>query len=177
MASQLTDFLSDLRVIPWLKNVGQPSPLDRDVLRIYSWDEWPGPEEPGSEIQASLYLRWKEELTSDDPQGNLPALFEEIQSEVRALARSNVAYDDNQDAWYGPNASVWAAGWLAAVIGCRVARGKSVGEYNREDQWAPAAEWHWFRHGHWPCTYFWSWRHATLEQVARYHNLRWLIVL
>jgi hypothetical protein len=36
-------FLIEIDEIPWFANVGKPSELDGQALRITSWVAWPGP--------------------------------------------------------------------------------------------------------------------------------------
>jgi hypothetical protein len=55
-------------------------------------------------------------------------------------------YRADEDAWYGPTACVWQAGYTAALVAGHVLFGCSLPD--------PIAEqWMWFREGHWPCGY------------------------
>src|SRR5262245_28051997 len=49
-AAAMRRFFDGLPHIPWQANVGQPSPRDAEVFRFYSWETWPGPEDPGTEM-------------------------------------------------------------------------------------------------------------------------------
>jgi hypothetical protein len=44
IASDVPQFVAQLERIPWFLNLGKPHRWDKDVARIHSWDEWPGPE-------------------------------------------------------------------------------------------------------------------------------------
>jgi len=177
MYESISRFLQEIEQVPWLSKLGSPSERDADVFRIYSWETWPGPEEPGSEIQAMLYQKWRDDLMEGDAGGKLTALWAEIESKVRDLARRHVPYDDEEDTWHGPNAAVWQAGWLAAVMGCSIQAGRPYSdEYDPSDQWTPVAEWYWFCTGHWPCTYHWSWGHASLDRAMGHHAAKRLVV-
>ena len=69
MPSTVEAFLADLPTLPWFANVGQPI-TDRDVPRIWAWDEWAGPEEETGRIIA-LSLRhqdWHDALLAVHPE-------------------------------------------------------------------------------------------------------------
>ena len=62
-------FLRQLETIPWFANLGKPTSRDEEVFRIYHWHTWPGPEDPGSELQSAFHMRWRDDLF--DPQGSV----------------------------------------------------------------------------------------------------------
>jgi hypothetical protein len=178
----LDQFVTGLETIPWFKRLGEPSVRDIDVLRIYSWQTWPGPENPGATIQAEYHSQWLEELFQSEtppPDDPLTKLWESINDKVMALARINVPYYDEEDPWYGPNAAVWQAAYVAALIGCTLAKhGRliQVQPKRPSSQWTLENEWWWFQRGHWPCCYFWSWGYTELDAVERTGGPRLLIV-
>src|SRR5215813_7511631 len=51
----IESFLIEIDQIPWFANVGKPSELDGQALRITSWEAWPGPETPGSGLMAEAH--------------------------------------------------------------------------------------------------------------------------
>jgi hypothetical protein len=48
----IESFLIEIDQISWFANLGKPSRLDGQALRIKSWEAWPGPETPGSGLMA-----------------------------------------------------------------------------------------------------------------------------
>lgn len=176
-ADHLAVFVASLNQIPWLRHLGRPSPRDHEVFRIYSWTTWPGPEDPGAELQASYYRRWKNEVFGIDDYTSVPhdALWTTIHDTVFAAARLAVPYNDNEDAWYGPNAAVWEASYCAALVGCTI---RMYGQMPppSEGQWTLMNNWSWFAAGHWPCLYFWSWGYTDLAAVERTHVSKRLVV-
>ena len=174
----LEQFIALLDRIPWFKRLGQPSTKDIEVFRIYSWKTWPGPENPGAEIQSANYQRWRDELfgaetlPSDDP---VMILWDQIQTKVMALAKLNVPYHDEQDAWYGPNAAVWSAGWVAALVGCALLK-KRYKIQTPASQWTLEYEWEWFAEGHWPCCYYWAWGYTERAAIDRTGGARRIVV-
>jgi hypothetical protein len=176
----VNQFLAKLEHIPWFKQLGQASIHDIDVFRIYTWQTWPGPEDPGATIQAQYYRRWHDDLfqTStpllDDP---LTQLWNRIHDTVFERTRTIVPYQDDQDAYYGPNAAVWQASFTAALVGCVFAKyGQFQVPERADSQWTLQHEWKWFVEGHWPCSYFWPWGYTDLEAVERTGVPRRLIV-
>lgn len=176
----LNQFIANLEQVPWFKHLGGPAIRDPEVFRIYDWQTWPGPEDPGATIQAQYHIQWREDLFQAEP---LPAddplitLWTQIHDTVFDLARASVPYHDGQDAWYGPNAAVWQACWAAALVGCRLFKHGRLPEPEQSlSQWTLAYEWSWFQEGHWPCCYFWSWGYTDLDAVERTDSPRKLIV-
>jgi hypothetical protein len=165
------EFLAGLEAIPWFERLGQPSSRDHEVFRIYDWGVWPGPENPGSEIQQAYHMLWRDSLieTADSAiKDDLELLWNTINEKVLSIASLRVPYDDGEDAWYGPNAAVWSASWIAALVGCTIARhGDLRSGEDATVQWTLHNEWSWYRNGHWPCTYYWSWGYTDIEAVER----------
>ncbi len=161
-------FLRGLDQIPWLKNLGKPSARDDTVLRMYAWRLWPGPETPGSELQAAYYMYWHNDLfeTDESPLTLQDELWHTIRQRVESLARLNVPYRDAEDAWYGPNAAVWSASWIAALVGCSIRKNGTASVF-LERHTLLATEWTWFLEGHWPCTYFSPWGYTDRESAER----------
>ena len=98
----------------------------------------------------------------------LEKVWDEIETIVFDVARSKVPYSDEQDAWYAPNAAVWSGGWIAALVVCtliqqgKIEENKSTPEY----QWTLGNIWSWFKAGHWPCSFYWTYS-QDLEQAER----------
>ena len=63
---------------------------------------------------------------------------------VEAVAR-NVPYEENQDAWHGPNAAVLFAAWAFSLEELYLFRGLPLPA-------ELAAQLKWFERGHWPCS-------------------------
>ena len=64
----IESFLIEIDQIPWFANVGKPSELDGQALRITSWRAWPGPETPGSGLmQETQVNRHERLLAAGDP--------------------------------------------------------------------------------------------------------------
>lgn len=140
------DFLTQLETIPWFSRIGQPTPAESGARRIYSWEEWPGPEDSAT-VELSfrhqqLYDALLERIGESEP----PALWNEIHAIVFRSATHLVPYDPQQDSWHGPTAAVWQAAWTAGLIGLCLQVGQPV----------PAdlqSQWGWFQRGHWPSGY------------------------
>ena len=176
-APHVEAFVKSLDDIPWLRRLGEASPRDHEVFRIHSWDTWPGPEDPGAEIQSSYRRKWRNEVFGIDDYTAKPEddLWTAIEGKVFALARVAVPYEEKEDAWHGPNAAVWSASWVAALVGCTIREhGALPAELGR--QWTLANEWSWFVAGHWPCAYFWSWGYTELAAVERTHVNKPLVI-
>ncbi len=156
-----TDFCHDLESIPWLERLGQPHPRDRAVCRIHDWDLWLGPEDPAVALMVDVSVHWQEQL--EQAVGNPDAVREHwapIETQVFQQAKRQVAYDEDQDTWYGPNAAVWSAVWTAALVGCWVWHFGDLSQPNEkadpDDHWRLGEVWGWFADGHWPCSFYWT---------------------
>jgi hypothetical protein len=148
MNARVDEFLDQLETIPWFAKLGKPIPDNQGVKRIYSWKEWPGPEDMEvSEIalrQQALYDEIMEK--GQENRQSLEALWNKIEETVFSVAKDAVPYDQNKDAWYGPTAAVWHAGWTAALIGLCLQSDRPIPSELQE-------QWYWFLRGHWPCSW------------------------
>ena len=173
-------FIATLEDVPLFEQLGKPSRRDREVFRIYDWDTWPGPENPGSELQAAYHSLWRERLfegVESQLAEELDALWDEIHATVLSLARLKVEYDDAQDAWYGPNNAAWSASWMASLVGCTmVKRGSLEQGVNPEMQWTLHNEWSWYAEGHWPCMFYWPWGYTDIQAVEGTSGHRRLVI-
>jgi hypothetical protein len=142
----LSDFLNRLERVPWFENIGKPVGPNVKVQQIFSWEEWPGPEESRCiELclrQQSLY----DEIfsTASDISAQLADLWERIHAIVFRDAISKVPYDADQDTWHGPTAAVWHAAWTAGLMGLCLFLGRPIPSELHQ-------QWKWFAEGHWPC--------------------------
>jgi hypothetical protein len=137
-------FLSQLENVPWFENIGKKIDPNAKVERIWSWAEWPGPEE-ASVIGMHLQLQdLFDEITGNGTTKELVSKWEQIQAGVVQVASSRVPYDSAEDSWYAPNVAVWQAGWTAGVIGLSTQLGRTVPNDIKK-------QWDWFVFGHWPC--------------------------
>jgi hypothetical protein len=165
------EFVAGLDHIPWFERLGQPSPRDREVFRIYDWNVWPGPEDPGSDIQQLYYTFWYDTLfEATDPKlsERLKSLWKTIHDKTFSIVRLKVPYNNAEDTWYGPNAAAGSASWLASLVGCTLARyGRLEAKNNSEVQWTLSNEWSWFVEGHWPCMYYWPWGYTDIRAAER----------
>jgi len=171
-------FLIEIDQIPWFANVGKPSELDGQALRITSWEAWPGPETRGGALMQEAQVERHERLLAAGDRPQIEALWQRIHDRVFMQAIPRVPWKDNEDAWYGPNAAVWGAAWNAALVGISGSLGNDLDQGSLGGEWTLAAEWRWLRAGHWPCLYFWQWGETSLAMAARSrpHRARQLIV-
>src|SRR5690242_15421316 len=72
---------------------------DSSISRIWSWDEWPGPEDPRVEDIGTRMQRMYDELANLDEKQEWNRTIDLI---VKSAAPF-VPYIDGQDAWYAPN--------------------------------------------------------------------------
>src|SRR5436190_1308713 len=88
IAEDVPAFLAILDGVPWFLNLGKPHRWDGEVLRIHSWDEWPGPEQG----YGDWYGRWPAvireaiEASERDRADELEALWKKVHSLVFELA-------------------------------------------------------------------------------------------
>ena len=140
---EVIQFLTELEQIPWFERIGQ-IPEGEFHEQIPSWDDWEGPEEPSvAEIHESIQTLY-DQITENGSNIELTELWERIHSIVIPLTSSKVPYDDEEDAWYGPNAAVWQAATTAGVVGLCLHTKRPVPDEIQE-------QWNWFLQGHWPC--------------------------
>jgi hypothetical protein len=145
----LPQFIDSLSYVPWFRNLGKPHGNDRLVRRIRHWRDWPGPEEGYGDWFGRFPALVREQMYAEnaDRQGQLDESWLRIESLVLELAIANMPdYDDEADAYYGPNASVWQAAYNAALVGCHIQLNRSLPE-------PIADQWSWLIDGHWPCDY------------------------
>lgn len=179
-------FIGQLDAIPWFTNLGKPSPRDQDVFRIYHWGTWPGPEDPGSSMMSEFHMQWRDDLF--ESARSLPSLreaWQTIYEYVLHLTKPFVPYDEQEDAYFGPNAAVWSAAYTAAVVGCIIVRDGSLDEVDSHErllhvhsttvEWNLSNEWSWYQAGHWPCLYYWPWR-ANIASARRSGAFKKLVI-
>lgn len=143
-ASSLADFLVNLETVPWFSTISEPITDVPNVLRIRSWDEWPGPMDDGVEALNLRHGALYEELVRQD--SSLKVIWDQIHAAVFRRATSAVPFDSTTDAWHGPTTAVWQAAWTAGLIGLCLASGHARPEDLQR-------QWEWFLRGHWPCGY------------------------
>jgi|SoiMethySBSTD1v2_1073268.scaffolds.fasta_scaffold80720_4 hypothetical protein len=172
----IESFLIEIDQILWFANVGKPSELDGQALRITSWEAWSGPETPGSGLMQEAQVDRHERLLAAGDPRQIEALWQRVRDRVFMQAIPRVPWMDDADAWYGPSAAVWNAAWNAALVGISGSLGINLDQDSLGGEWTLAAEWRWLRAGHWPCMYFWQWGETTLAIAARHHEARQLAV-
>jgi hypothetical protein len=158
-------FYQSLKTIPWLGNLGKPHPRDGEVYRIHDWSLWLGPEDPAVALMNAYALFWEAQLKEQAGQeAVISETWGEIEVVVSDLARPNVPYEEDQDAWYGPNMAVWSAAWFAALVGCWMKtfgslepiEAFSTFQKSSRYQWRLDVIWSWYAVGHWPCSFYWT---------------------
>src|SRR5262249_37511578 len=148
-------FIEQLDAIPWFANLGEPSSRDQEVFRIYHWDTWPGPEDPGSAMQRAFLMQWHDDLfQSAKPIPGLREAWQTIHDRVLRLAKPTVGYIEQEDAYFGPNAAVWQVAYTAALVGCTILRDGGLDEVDSHErrlhdhsatmQWTLSNEWSWY---------------------------------
>ena len=149
IAPDVDAYFHMLETVPRFRNLGKPHPFDNAVVRIHSWEEWPGPERGFG----YWFGRWQsvvrekiEEWEHVRP-AELGALWKRIERFVVERAAANVPlYDPEQDAWYGPTMCVWGAAFTSCLVGWHIRLNRCLPE-------RLACEWEWYVSGHWPCDY------------------------
>jgi hypothetical protein len=176
--TSVAKFIELLDLIPWFARLGRPSPRDPEVFRIYDWRAWPGPEDPGSEMQSAFLMQRHDDLfKAAKPIAGLQETWQTIHDQVLRLAKTSVAYDENEDSWFGPNAAVWGAAFTAALVGCTILRDGALSEENSDEvQWTLSSEWSWYSAGHWPCLYYWPWGRSNIAVARRTGGAQRLVV-
>ena len=144
-AGELSAFVAGLVRVPWFVCLGEDGEEDGEVTRLRSFDAWAGPEDEGGALLNERLMEWTEalDLRRGGPE---PALAESVRAAVEGRAIWNVAYEPDQDPWYGPNAAVQMAGFVATLVAQHLAQGRPV----------PAelgSMWRWLARGHWPAGY------------------------
>ena len=178
----LDAFKGSLADIPWLKNLGRPSPQDGRVYRIYDWRAWMGPEDPAVVLQNEYYMTWKDHLDEEAGE-DCTALWREIYDQVFDLARDAVPFDPEQDAYHGPNMAVWSCCWFAALTGCWLNLFGGLTQPLRRDayqtslcyQWRIDLIWGWYAAGHWPCSFYWT-LHSDMASAESHPEPKYLVI-
>jgi hypothetical protein len=144
IAPTVEAFLAQLENVSWFSNLGAPTPPDARVVRMLTWDDWPGPEEPAVlELFArehELYERIIDERDADD---GLMGLSKRVRKTVMRSASNNVPFDPDEDPWHAPSAAVWQAAYITELIALCLQTGRDVPPGLHE-------QWNWFVRGHWP---------------------------
>lgn len=140
----IADYLQQLAALPWFSQLGKPLSDAAACRQIFSWDEWPGPEEQSVAEIAQSHQALYDELMASESAVELQAIWKRIEAVVLPLAKSSVPYDDELDTWHGPNLAVWQAVWTCGLIGfCRYQK--------RPIPLDLQTQFDWFAKGRWPC--------------------------
>jgi hypothetical protein len=122
-AVTLGEFERELAEVAWFAHLGEPSPWDDGCVRIFGWEQWPG---PGSELVLEF------------------ALVDRVYAVMVSRAGAAVpSCDPRQDAWHASAQCAWDAGYVAALTACVLSCGWPVPEDLAE-------VWNWYQAGHWP---------------------------
>lgn len=159
---EVNNFIAQLEEVPWFSNLGRPVSSEEEVVRIATWDDWPGPEEPAilelSSRQQELFDEIMEGAGEQAPQ--LKMAWDEVHAVVFRTASVRVPYDPAEDAWHGPTAAVWQAAWTAGLIALCLQTSRPI-PAELEEQWS------WYVRGHWPSGYA-SWTDDGLGPLLVY---------
>ncbi len=146
-ALTLGEFERELTEVAWFAHVGEPSPWDDGCVRIFGWEQWPGPEDEQVLDLALAHQDICDRIFVSCPQAaadHLQVLFDRVCTAVVSRAGAAVPlFDPERDAWHGPTQCAWDAGYAAALITCVLACGWPVPEDLAE-------VWNWYQAGHWP---------------------------
>lgn len=129
---------------------------DSSVIRLRSWEEWPGPEEPRVEAIGTHMQFLHDQIISADAE---PEWNRALRITVD-FAAALVPYVEEQDAWYAPNIAVWSAAWIFALEEAHVARNLPLPAEVR-------AQLYWYQIGHWP---------SSLVSLSRYESIEDYVV-
>jgi hypothetical protein len=113
----IESFLIEIDQIPWFANIGKPSELDGEALRITSWEAWPGPNTPGCELMHEAQQERHDRLLAAGDPPQIEALWQRIHDRVLMRAIPRVPWKDSEDVYYGPTLAVGDAAWTAALVG------------------------------------------------------------
>lgn len=139
------EFEASLARIPWFENVGRP--LEPGVARLRSWEEWSGP--CSDAVEAVDLSGLRSVLRGTGPELDawhpLMALFQRVAGPVYERCSRKLGDDPpGADPEVPPRfAAASTASWIAALVGLHLA-------CRREPPPELAAQWEWFRRGHWP---------------------------
>jgi len=152
------EILATLRTIPWLQSLGKPNDLDRNVVRIGAWEQWPGPQDELVESYSAMLAAFTEAVGVPDLRRPLTRFggwldgsrsvrraFHAAFDLVSELASARVLTGPEEDPWHPQTAAVMDARHVAGVVTCHRVRGLPLGRL--------APVWRWFVAGHWPCGY------------------------
>jgi hypothetical protein len=139
------EFERGLAGVPWFARLGEPSAWDGGCVRISGWQQWPGPENTLGEAFGQALQEMHDQIFAacSAAAGDLRARFDRVRVSAVSCARTAVPFNPGADAWHAPTQCVHDAGYVAALIGCVLARGWTVPEDLVE-------MWNWFEAGHWP---------------------------
>ncbi len=148
-ARTVEEFPARLPAVFWFAHLGQPLPED-NVVRIWDWDEWAGPEEESGRIIAlSLcHQEWHDSLLAAHPErrAELGEIWSRVTEIVMGAATRGIPYAPEADAWHGPTMAVWQAVWTAGLVAWHLACDEAIPA-------DLAQQWDWYARGHWPCGY------------------------
>jgi len=142
----LAEFECRVLTVSWFAKLGKPSRWDRGCVRIFHWDQWPGPEHPpvAAAAQAAQTIH-DAVFAAVGPwaAGALHGTFDRVHALVLERARTAVPFAGDQDAWHAPTQCVWDAAYWTALVACVLACGWAVPDDLVE-------VWNWYADGHWP---------------------------
>jgi len=144
-STDFNDFLDTVSTIKWFSDIGIY--LDHPY-RIHGWAEWDGPEHPAnSALNGWLYELYEQILgTAKNRDIDLAPLWENVIKSLTTIVKDTVPYDENEDAWFAPNAAVWHAAWVGALIFSHKYLDLKLPKILQN-------QWEWFSRGHWPCAF------------------------
>jgi hypothetical protein len=127
------------------------------IIRIRSWDDWPGPKDSRVETIHTHMQSLHDAIVFRDtePQWNRALRL------TVDIARYLVPFDESQDAWYGPNIAVWSAAWVFALEEVHTAKSIPLPSEMR-------AQLYWYERGHWPCALVSLSRRENIEDYVVY---------
>jgi hypothetical protein len=139
------EFERELDRVAWFAHLGERSPWDGNCVRMFAWDQWPGPENALGEAFGFASGETRNRIFAASPLAadDLRLLFDRGHAAVMSQACTAVPYEPNQDAWHAPTQCVWGAAYAAGLIMCVLASGWLVPDDLAE-------EWNWYEAGHWP---------------------------
>ena len=138
-SSNLHKLKSRIVGTPLFSNVGLPTPNTGNP-RIFQWDAWLGPEDPGSFAIALRQQELHDGLVLPEAEQEWHASLKLVLDHVTTL----IPYDPDADAWCAPTTAAWGAAWTFSLERLHDASGIQL----------PAdisAQLVWYERGHWPC--------------------------
>jgi hypothetical protein len=144
LATTPDSLIASLGQVRWFVAIGQ-SIDEEGVVRLASFDEWPGPEDPRVETFIGKQQSLKDELEASfgTRRDELATLWNGIHQRVFEVAGPVVGYDAAQDAWHGPTTATWHAAWTAGLVAWCQALEHPIPDWL-------AQQWAWFKRGRWP---------------------------